>query len=146
MTAATKDVLTQRAGAEDVSIPNLRPFPVDAAKKIYAGTMVGVSASGYAGPASGTTYTIVVGVCEKQVDNTSGNAGDLEVLVSRGSYGHIAQTGTTIDKTKINSKVYAVDDSTVSLTSTSNALAGYVDFVDPNTSTVFYMVGLPALQ
>lgn len=142
MTAATQDVLAYRVGATNDSLPTARQFPVDASKKIYAGTMVGLNSSGNAGPADGTTYTVVVGVAEAKVDNSSGSAGDLTVRVDRGVFGHIAQTGTTIDKTKVGQKVYAVDDSTLSLTATNNAFAGYVDAVDTQSGTVFYAIAV----
>ena len=139
MTAATQDILTFTSGDEGQALPALKSFPVDANKTIYAGTMVGISASGWAGPADGATYTVVVGICQKQVVGTA-TAGEVQVSVRRGSFGHLAQTGTTIDKTKINQKVYAVDDSTLSLTATSNAFAGYVEQV--LDSVVYYDIGV----
>ena len=140
MTALAKDNLSYQAGSAEEVLTSLRGFPVDASKKLYAGGIVGISTSGFAGPADGTTYTQVVGVCDKQVDNSSGSAGAANVQVRRGVFGHLAQTGTTIDKTKIGQKVYAVDDNTLSLSLTGNAFAGYVDQV--LDGVVFYSIGV----
>lgn len=145
MTAATQDKLIYGLNDDALVLPALRSFPVAASKKLYEGAIVGLDSSGNAGPADGTTYTVVVGLAQKQADNSSGNAGDIQVLVRRGTFGNIAQSGTTIDKTKVGQKVYAIDDSTLTLTSTSNAFAGYVDYVDTQSGVVFYLIGQAAL-
>jgi len=127
MTASTTDILLKQSGAPEQLLPTRRAFPVAASTSIPSGCIVGLNASGNAGNAEGATFTNVVGVCERAVDNSLGGVAAKQVTTIRAVFAGFAQTGTTIDKTKIGSKVYAADNQTLTLTSTSNAFAGYVD-------------------
>lgn len=129
MTASTTDITLKQSGTPEEILPTRRAFPMRASTHIPAGCIVGLNTSGFAGNAEGTTFTNVVGVCERSQDNTNGGDGALTVTAIRAVFAGLGQTGTTIDKSKIGSKVFAVDNQTLSLTSTSNAFAGYVDDV-----------------
>jgi len=145
MTAATKDHYLVQSGTPEELLPVLRSYPMNATSKVYAGTIVGLDTGGNAGPADGTTFANVVGVAERGADNTAAGAadGDVQVLVRRGVFGKFTQTGTAIDKTKIGAKVYAVDDSTLSLASSGNAFAGYVDSIQDGI--VMYAIAVHVL-
>ena len=109
-------------------------FPVKAATKIYAGSMVDVSGvnTGYATPMTKATGLKCKGIAKKTVDNTSGANGDLKVTVQ------LSQTpnGTRLFKltndpgagalsiTDIGATVYALDDHTVTKTSTAATAVG----------------------
>lgn len=129
----TKDRKLTLQGSPDQAIPTMLAIPVEAGAKLFSGGLVATNAAGNAVPASADTTLTVQGFCDKTVDNTAGNAGDLTVLVRRGS-GSLDQSGTTIDKSSLKSPVYAVDDHTVSLSDggATRPLAGFVESVLAN--------------
>lgn len=129
---------TKQFGVPDLTISPLRSLPVAATTKIEAGKMVGIDSSGNAGHLS-ATFSIVQGVAEKVADNTTGAAGDIQVIVRRGTFA-LAQTGTTIDKSKVGQLVYGTDPVTVTLTASSNPFAGFVDAVA--NGVVYYAIGV----
>lgn len=142
MTVSTKDIQLKQLGTPEEVLPARRAFDMAASAICPAGTIVGLNVSGNAGPADGTTFTTVVGVAERGVDNSLGAVAALRVTAIRSVFAGFATTGTAIDKTKIGSKVYAVDNQTLSLTSTSNAFAGYVDEVDPISAVPYYSIAV----
>jgi len=128
MTASTTDLASiKQSGTPEEILPNRRSFPMAASTSIPSGCIVGLNVSGNAGNAEGATFTNVVGVCERAVDNSLGGATAKQVTAIRGVFAGYATSGTAVDKTKIGSKIYAADNQTLTLTSTSNAFAGYVD-------------------
>jgi hypothetical protein len=96
-------------------------FPVAAAKKILAGTIVVLDSSGNAEPGATATGKIAVGIAQETVDNGSGSAGDLAVRVRRGTY-LLANSATTDEITNADygSTCYVVDNQTVGKTSGTN--------------------------
>ena len=86
--------------------------PAAASATIYEGSMVGLS-SGY-GRAL-TAGDVFLGHCLEQVDNSSGSAGDEDIIVLTGRYRlKVAVSGVAV--TDVGSPVYASDDATVTLT------------------------------
>ena len=69
MTALTRDRATPYREGIEVE------FPVAAATKIYAGSMVCINAGGYVAPAADTSGYSFAGVAMEQVDNTAGADG-----------------------------------------------------------------------
>ena len=136
MTAATKDVVSDKLGTEETPDPALLAFPVEASTKIYAGTMVATNAAGNAVPAGTAGAVVIWGRCEKQVDNSSGNAGDLVVTVRKGPY-YFAQD-QSITQANIGQNAYAVDDSTVSLSDGGGTrlLAGVIYPIGETTTSL----------
>lgn len=98
-------------------------YPVIAADIIYEGAAVGENGSGYSRPlAAGDVFQ---GFCLEHVDNSAGSAGDKRVRVlSRGRV-ELAISGLAVTAND-RPAVYASDDNTFTLTSTSNSLIGYV--------------------
>ncbi|MFT3773005.1 MAG: hypothetical protein QM820_47080 [Minicystis sp.] len=109
-------------------------FPVKASTKIYAGAMVDITGagSGYAAPMTKATALKCKGVAKKDVDNSSGANGAAFVIVQ------LSQTpnGTrpfkfdndpgagALAQADVGATVYALDDHTVSKTSTGATAVG----------------------
>lgn len=106
MTAATADRSTT------YSLADLLAIPVEAATRIWAGTMVCVNAAGYAVPAADAVGNQFEGVAEAQADNRLGAAGAISVVVRRkGRFRFAAETA--VDQTAMGACVYVHDDQTV---------------------------------
>ncbi|MDR1889643.1 MAG: hypothetical protein LBQ81_09750 [Zoogloeaceae bacterium] len=118
MAAATNRILTPSRAGEQFS------DPAAAGVVIHEGTLVALSAAGYAVPATAAGGT-VRGVAERSVDNTDGAAGDVPVPTCLGVFSFLAAGFTRAD---IGSLVYVVDNQTVA--KTGAALAGVVVDVD----------------
>lgn len=125
MAALTTERLVQKIQAGAVTLP------VKAATKIFAGSMVAVDSSGNALPATAATSQPAVGVAQKTVDNTTGAAGDLSVVIET-SHGEVAYkmnsaaAGGLVSAKHIGSEVYITDDNTVTALSAGSSVAGVV--------------------
>jgi hypothetical protein len=96
-------------------------FPVIASDIIYEGAAVGVvNASGHARPL--TSDDLFVGFAEKQADNSSGNAADINVRVVKKGAVVLPVTGAVI--TDVNNPVYASDDDTFTFSPASGVFIG----------------------
>ena len=115
-------------------------YPVVASDIIYEGSAVGENGSGYARPL--TAGDAFLGFALRQVDNSAGAAGAKNVtVITRG------RVQLSIPSLAITSNdrvaVYASDDGTFTLTSTSNSLIGYVSrFVSAGVGIVEFDAGL----
>ena len=110
MANLTKDRIT----AELASGGKTFRDPVAAATSLFMGSMVGLDAAGNAVKAAPAVATMR-GVAVAGADNTGGAAGDVSVEIKRGVF-QFAQTG--LDRTKIGTAVFVVDDNTVGATGT----------------------------
>lgn len=127
MTAATADRNTLNKGTVDSE------YPVAAATKIYAGTIVCLNASGLSVPGSTSTTLKCVGVAQEQADNSAGAASDIRVKTRRGLFRFAnSSAGDAITLADWGSDCYIVDDNTVAKTngSSSRSVAGKVRDVD----------------
>ena len=98
-------------------------YPVIASDIIFEGAAVGENASGYSRPlVAGDPFQ---GFAERQADNSDGSAGDVNVRVKTRGRVQLAISGLAITAND-RPAVYASDDNTFTLTSTSNSLIGYV--------------------
>jgi len=104
MPALTRDRAT--AYREGIEVE----FPVAAATKIYAGSMVCVNAAGYAAPAADTSGYRFVGVALEQVDNAAGADGAKMIRLRR--VGVFEFDATALSQAKLGDAMYAVDDQT----------------------------------
>lgn len=101
-------------------------YPVIAADIIYEGAAVGENGAGYARPLAAADPFL--GFAVEKVDNSDGAAGDLRVTVrTKGVLASVAVAGATAITANDRPAVYASDDDTLTLTSTSNSLVGYVE-------------------
>ncbi len=85
-------------------------YPVAAATKIYAGSLVCVNGDGYAVPAADTSGHRFVGAAMEQVDNGSGANGERVVRVRR--TGVFEFDAASITQAMVGDAMYAVDDHT----------------------------------
>lgn len=104
--------------------PVTSEYPVIAADIIYRGAAVGENGSGYARPL--VAADPFLGFAEAKVDNAAGAAGDKSVFVRQKGYVTLPISGLAITAND-RPAVYASDDDTFTLTSSSNTLIGYVD-------------------
>ena len=123
----TADRNTQMQDAELISVP------IAAAKKIFAGSLVAINATGYATPGAAAATLTYLGRAEEAVDNTAGADGALSVLVRRGKafkFGNYASDAVT--QAEMGKLCYIYDDAQVAKTSSAGtrSVAGIVLGVD----------------
>jgi hypothetical protein len=85
-------------------------YPVAAATKIYAGSLVCVDGNGFAVPAADSSGYRFVGAAMEQVDNGSGANGEKVVRVRR--TGVFEFDAASITQAMVGNAMYAVDDHT----------------------------------
>jgi hypothetical protein len=148
MSAATQAVDTREL------LGDILEIGVAASTTIYAGTLVGVNASGYAVPASASSALTILGRAESTVINTAaagfGSAGALRVRIREGVF-LLTCSGAGISS--VGKMAYVVDDNTVALTdgSGSRPAAGMIVAYDADTSSPSYgkvavSIGRPSLS
>lgn len=127
MTALTKDRNTPKRIGEVFNLP------VATSKKIFAGSIVMLNATGYATPGAAATGQICAGRANEQVDNSAGADGDLFVDVEPGVF-HFANSAAAdeITAAEIGDSCYIADDQTVAKTdgTGTRSVAGKVVGVD----------------
>lgn len=106
MAAASEDVRRVKQGTgQEV------PVPVAASTTLYEGTIVCADTSGYAAVGADTASFAVLGICTKQVDNSSGSNGDLTAIVERGQLERIATA--VLVQADVGKNAVIADDQTV---------------------------------
>lgn len=99
---------------------------------IYGGALVMFNATGYVVPGADTASQIFAGVANKQVDNSSGSSGDLDVEFYREGL-FMVTLDTAITRANVGDQVYLVDDQTVDLVAnvTNNIYCGVIaEYID----------------
>lgn len=113
--ALTADRNTPMMAGEMISVP------VAASTKIYAGSLVAASATGYATPGAVATTLTALGRAEEYVDNSAGAAGAKRVVIRRRACfkfkNHAADLVVQAD---LGKTCYIVDDETVAKTNGTN--------------------------
>ena len=130
MTALARDLAAKRYG--NSARPALIPLiPVAADTKIFAGALVGINSSGNALPAGASGVARIVGVAIAQADNTGGSAGDVKVRVERGAFLFTPDGSAPPRAQEVGATVYAVDDQTVTRSSSGTIAVGtFLGFED----------------
>lgn len=129
MAALTQDRNTPRKGNA------VRQYSRDlaATTKIFAGSIVCLSATGFAVPGSTATTLVADGVATERVDNSAGADGGQKVTTEKGvfRFGNSA-SGDLITRAEIGDDCYIVDDQTVAKTNGTNtrSKAGRIEDVD----------------
>jgi len=104
-------------------VGDIREYPIEAGEICYEGAAIGENGSGYSRALNAAD--VFQGFAEEQVDNSTGAAGDKNVRVkTRGSV--LLEIAALPITSNDRPAVYASDDGTFTLTSTSNSLIGYV--------------------
>lgn len=106
-----------------------RSYPVAASVHIYEGTLVFLTATGYATDVTATGVNGFLGVAVGEADNSSGSAGDITVEVW--SEGEFTLTGSGFAQADVGSKVYAEDNYAVgvSISSASVPIGMVTEFI-----------------
>lgn len=146
MTTLARDRKTDQLGTPDIVMPQMSAWAM-AVALIYAGSLVGVNAAGNLIRGSADPTLTIVGVAEKQLDNTGGSAGDLTMPVNHGVF-YFNVSGTAPTAADVGKLMFVVDDNTVSLDDAGGQRppAGYL-FQGPRAdgqAPVF--VGAPSLR
>ncbi|MCH8992148.1 MAG: hypothetical protein IIA44_10430 [Acidobacteria bacterium] len=116
-------------------VANIEPMTVEtcvrlgrSAAHVFKGSLVGVTAGGYARPL--VAGDLFAGFAYEEMDNSGGSDGDVSVRVyTLGDFGHGLSGATVAD---IGNAVYASADDTLTFTSAGNSYVGSV--VDVPTS------------
>lgn len=109
--------------ARDYQVGEQEDYPVIAADIIYEGAAAGENAAGYARPlVAGDPF---LGFAVEKADNAAGSAGEIRVTVKSKGRIVVPVVGASITSND-RPAVYASDDNTFTLTSTSNSKIGYV--------------------
>ncbi len=128
MTAIAMERDTQRREGKQAA------YPVLAATKVLAGTLVVLTAAGYAQGGAVATTLKAVGMAEETADNTGGASGDIKVKVRRDGWFRFANSaaGDLITIADIGNNCYILDNQTVAKIdgSTTRSVAGKVRDVD----------------
>lgn len=106
---------------------------VAATKKIFEGSLVCLSATGFATPGAVATTLKADGIALKTVDNTAGADGAVFVEVRKGTFRFAnSAAGDLITRADIGTTCYVVDDQTVAKTTggATRSVAGTVVDVD----------------
>ena len=97
--------------------------PVAASTIIYKGSIVAISAAGYAIPATDTAGLLVVGIAHETVDNSAGAAGAKVIRYVYGRRFNLTASGT-INQSSVGDMLMVADDSTVTdATTATNDIA-----------------------
>lgn len=99
-------------------------LPVAATTLVFEGSVVSVSAAGFASNYSGTD-TIFGGISVKRADNSAGANGDKRVRVRRGIF-YVTVTLSGAAQANVGDSLFASDDNTFTLASTGNLLVGTI--------------------
>ena len=128
MTAIATERDTQRRLGDKAA------YPVLAATKVLAGTLVALTAAGYAQGGAVATTLKAVGVADETADNTSGSSGAILVAVRNDGWFRFAN-GTSTDLitiADIGNNAYILDNQTVVKTdgTAARSVAGKIRDVD----------------
>ena len=107
--------------------------PVAANVRIFAGSLVVASATGFAAPGSTALGLAYLGRAEVAVDNRGGSAGAAEVEIRHGKAFKWANDGT-VSQAHLFKTAYIVDDETVAASDADGArsAAGRIVGIDAN--------------
>ena len=117
MAVTANQIVVRREGVR-------REYPVAASTRIHEGTNVYLNAAGYADDDTATGVNLFGGIAVKEVDNSSGSAGDKSVEVWY--QGDFVRVGTGFAQTNVGDRIYGVDNWTVALSSTNNTFIGRI--------------------
>jgi hypothetical protein len=114
----------------------IRAYPVAASTRIYEGTLVFITAAGYADDDTATGVNGFIGIARAECDNSSGSAGDKWVEVY--TKGDFELTSTGLAQTDVGMPAYADDNYAVvnALGSTSVRIGKFARYVSSTKAVV----------
>ncbi len=122
-------------------------IPMGGGKKVFAGSLVQLSAGGYAQPGAPGAGQVTAGCAEEQIDNTAGADGALSIKVDRGVFRF--DNDGTITLAHKGMKCFVLDDHTVTLTNGDAGLGAGAQYsecgpiVDVDADGVWVELGRP---
>lgn len=122
MAVTASQVITRQDGDK-------RSYPVAAGIHIYNGTLVYLTAAGYATDVTATGVNGFVGIANHEADNTNGSAGDIQIEVL--AEGDFVLVGSGFAQSNVGDIVYGDDNYTIvtSIGSTSVPIGKAVGYV-----------------
>lgn len=129
--ALTQDRHTPTRSGDFVS------HPMAAAKKIFAGALVALNATGYAEPGSTATTLTAAGRAEEMMDNSGGVNGAKSVKVRRGVFQYANLAGDAVTRADVGKTCYIVDDATVARTNGSSTRSAAGKVIDLDAAGVW---------
>lgn len=128
--AVTANQITKRADGDR------RSYPVAASTTIYEGTLVYITAAGYADDDTATGVNGFAGIAVAKADNSAGSAGDVWVEVY--TEGDFELTGSSLAQTDVGMPAYGDDNYAVvnALGSTSVRIGKFVKYVSSTKAVV----------
>ena len=136
MAALTQDRKTDRRDNNQMSLG------AAAGVKCYTGGIVVRNATGYAAPGSTALNLKALGIAEKTIDNSSGNDGDLQVPIRKGTFKFENSAGADeITNAEIGTTCYIVDDQTVAKTDGTGTRSEAGAVVQVDSSGVWVTLG-----
>lgn len=113
--------------------PDTESHPVLAATGIFQGSLVCLTAAGWAVPGAASTTLTAIGRAEHTADNSTGGSGDIKVRVRRGvlQFANSA-AADLVTRADIGKPAFVVDDQTVAKTNGggTRSQAGIIRDVD----------------
>lgn len=129
--AVTANQVIRQIEGDDV-----QEYPVAASTRIYQGTLVFGTATGYADDDTGSGVNSFLGVADEDVDNSAGAAGDKKVRVR--IRGRFVLTGSSFAQTDVGRPIHGTDNYTVTVTRSTSSV--YVGVVREFRSTTLHVV------
>lgn len=107
--------------------------PLAAGAKVVEGCLVAVNSSGQAIDLSNTDGYHIVGIATRSVDNTTGAAAALSCVAVTGRF---LLNGSSVTQADVGKKVYALDNHTVTTTSTNHLEVGVCVGLDADSGQI----------
>ena len=144
MAFATQNVDTPELSVMS-QVMDRRFVPCKGAVNVFAGTIVVLDANGFGTKASVATGLIVMGIAQKQVDNSTGADGDKNLIYKPSTVRLSNLASDPIVQSDLGKVCYIADDQTVAKTSGTGtrSVAGRVLAVD--SVGVFVAVGFTSV-
>ncbi len=124
-------------------VPKSMSYPVLTGVTIYEGALVVINASGYAKPAVSEASDIAVGRCKATIASGSASSGTYQVEVEQGVFLWDVN-GTAVTIANLGALIYAYDDHTVTLSSSSASIAGTIYGLAASGTKAWVYTGLAA--
>ena len=118
MAALTADIIPLRRGAEPTR--NTFGYPIAPGEKVFRGSIVGINAAGQIQRAQTAGTVILLGLSNLNYDNTGSAVPGPIIVPMKGTWGLVVPAATP---SNIQQAVYATDDATCTLASTTGSLA-----------------------
>lgn len=116
--------------------------PVAASKLLPANGLVFRNDAGFATDVVAVGVNPFLGLAEKEANNSSGAAGDINVELLREGQFLLPFTGSTLTQADIGKNVFATDNNVLSLTATDRTFVGVLsEFVSATSAYVDIVVG-----